>query len=266
MPHSRTFIAVALLVGAIFFSFLNVSGLKIAQEKLLTLISPVFYSCELFKKNIDGLTRNRMNLPQLEEANSKLLSENRLLEAENLVLHSAEEENNELRKALDYREKSAFQLVPATIIARDNSTWWNSFKIDRGSRNGIAPDMAVITENGLVGKTSVVTPGISTIVLITDENCNIASKVQGTSDQGICSGLRIPTGELQLNFLNKLANLQAGQIVYTAGVSGGIFPSGIEIGTVKSFSLRELDGQAILEPTVDFSNLEHVFVIVGAKE
>ncbi len=94
----------------------------------------------------------------------------------------------------------------------------------------------------------------------------MASKVQGTSDQGICSGLRIPTGELQLGFLNKLANLQAGQKVYTAGVSGGIFPSGIEIGTVKSFHLRELDGQAILEPTADLSNLEHVFVIAGAKE
>jgi len=266
MPRSRIFIISALMGLALIVSFLNVSGLKVAQEKLLTCVAPIFYSSAFLKKNITEFTKHLMTLHQLEEANSKLLSENRELKAENLVLHAAADENNQLRNALNYREKSAFKLVPATVIARDNSTWWNSFKIDRGSRDGIAPDMVIITECGLVGKTSVVTPGLSTIVLITDESCLVASKVQGTSDQGICSGTRIPTGGLQLNFLNKLANLQAGQKVYTAGVGGGIFPSGIEIGTVKSFCLRELDGQAILDPTVDFSNLEHVFVIVGAKE
>jgi cell shape-determining protein MreC len=148
--------------------------MKMAQEQLLTLISPVFYSSAFLKKNITEFTKNRSTLHQLEADNSRLLLENRELQAENSVLHAAVDENNQLRKALTYYQESAFQLVPATIIARDNSPWWNSFKIDRGSRDGITPDMAVITENGLVGKTSVVTPGISTIMLITDENCNVS--------------------------------------------------------------------------------------------
>ncbi|MFZ4115367.1 MAG: rod shape-determining protein MreC [Chthoniobacterales bacterium] len=266
MPRSRIFILAALVGTALFFSLLHASGLQLAQEKLFTFLSPIFYVNAILKKNIEELTRRRMTLNQLETSNRALILENKKLQAENQVLHGAEEENHQLRKALDYRDHSSFMLLPATVIAHDNSTWWTSVKIDRGSHNGIASDMPVITENGLVGKTSVVTPLVTTVILITDENCSVASKVQGTSDQGICSGLRIPTGELQLGFLNKLANLQEGQKVYTAGVSGGIFPSGIEIGTVKSFHLRELDGQAILDPTADLGNLEHVFVIVGAKE
>lgn len=266
MPRSRIFILVTCVVAAVFFSSINISGLKFAQEKLLIVVSPVLYASAFLKKNVDRWFQYQMTMNQLEEVNRNLLLENKKLRTENLILHDTEEKNNQLRRALTYQEESLFKVVPATIIARDNFTWWNSIKIDRGSRDGITPNMAVVTEEGLVGKTDVVTPSLSTIILITDENCRVASKVQGTSDQGICSGLRIPTGDLQLSFLSKLANLQTGQKVYTAGVSGGIFPSGIEIGTVKKFQLRELDGQAIIEPTVDFNNLEHVFVVVGGKE
>jgi len=106
---------------------------------------------------------------------------------------------------------------------------------------------------------------LSIVMLVTDEECKVAVKVEGTREQGIESGLRASTGDLQLCFLDKLADLKPGQKVYTAGVSGGIFPSGIEVGTVKSFQVRELDGQAILDPAADLNNIEDVFVIVGAK-
>ena len=48
-------------------------------------------------------------------------------------------------------------------------------------------------------------------------------------------------------------------------MSGGVFPSGIALGTVKSFRARELDGEAILEPAADLGSLEEVFVVTGAK-
>jgi len=72
-------------------------------------------------------------------------------------------------------------------------------------------------------------------------------------------------GEVQLSFLSKSANLQPGQKVYTAGVSGGVFPSGILIGEVKTFKARALDGQAVLAPAVDLAGVEDVFILVGAK-
>ena len=86
-------------------------------------------------------------------------------------------------------------------------------------------------------------------------------------EQGIVAGERVTGGltpMLNLNFLSKQANLQPGQKSFTSGV-GGVFPSGLLIGSVKSFRTRELDGQAQLTPAVDLSHLEDVFVVTGRK-
>ena len=206
-----------------------------------------------------------MTLDQLDVEYHRLQLENKKLQIENDTLKELQKENDQLRETIGYCTRSVFKLLPATVISRDNSVWWNTIQINRGSRDGIAIDRAVITDRGLVGKTISVTPDLSVVLLITDENCKVAAKVEGTHDQGIENGLRASNGELQLAFLNKLADLQPGQKVYTAGVSGGIFPSGIQIGTVKNFQIHELDGEAILEPAADLSNLEDVFVIIGAK-
>jgi rod shape-determining protein MreC len=67
---------------------------------------------------------------------------------------------------------------------------------------------------------------------------------------------------ISLNFLSKQANLQPGQKVYSSGV-GGVFPSGVLIGAVRDYKLRELDGYATLIPAVDLSTIEDVFVVVS---
>ena len=69
---------------------------------------------------------------------------------------------------------------------------------------------------------------------------------------------------MPLNFLSKQADLKPAQKVYTSGV-GGVFPSGLLIGAVKSFRVRELDGQAQLTPAVELSHLEDVFVVTGRR-
>ena len=108
---------------------------------------------------------------------------------------------------------------------------------------------------------------ISIVLLVSDENCRVAATVEGTREQGIVTGERVAGAVaplLDLNFLSKQANLQPGQKVYTSGV-GGVFPSGLLIGTVQRFQVRELDGQAQLTPAVDLSQLEDVFVVTGRK-
>ena len=265
MPRSRFFIFFALVVVALIFSLLSVRSLKKAQEKTLSLFSPLIRSSALVKKKIGGLGQHLMTLDQLDAEYERLSLENKKLQAENDLLRGLEEENEKLRQTLGYRDRSAFKLLPATMVSRDHSIWWNTIKINRGSKNGVAVDMPVITNRGLIGKTTVVTNDLSVVMLITDENCKVAVNVEGTREQGIESGLRASTGDLQLCFLDKLADLKPGQKVYTAGVSGGIFPSGIEVGTVKSFQARPLDGQAILDPAADLNNLEDLFVVVGAK-
>ena len=174
---------------------------------------------------------------------------------------------NRLRNALNYRQRSVFKLIAAEIVARDSSTWWRTVTINRGKRDGIEIDMPVVTAEGLVGKITTVSSNISLVLLASDENCRIAASVEGSREQGIVSGERVTTGLsplLDLNFLTKQADLKPGQKVYTSGV-GGVFPSGLLIGGVKSFRVRELDGQAQLTPAVDLSHLEDVFVVTGRR-
>jgi rod shape-determining protein MreC len=174
---------------------------------------------------------------------------------------------NRLRHALNYRERSVFKLIAAEIVARDSSTWWRTVTINRGKRDGIEIDMPVVTAEGLVGKITTVSNSISVVLLVSDENCRVAASVEGSREQGIVSGERVTTGLsplLDLNFLTKQADLKPGQKVYTSGV-GGVFPSGLLIGVVKTFRVRELDGQAQLTPAVDLSHLEDVFVVTGRR-
>jgi rod shape-determining protein MreC len=203
----------------------------------------------------------------LERENTALQVENRALRATNQSLRDIEHEANRLRHALNYRERSVFKLIAAEIVARDSSTWWRTATINRGKSDGIETDMPVVTDVGLVGKTTTVSDTISIVLLISDENCKIAASVEGTREQGIVSGERVTTGLnplLDLNFLSKQADLKPEQKVYTSGI-GGVFPSGLLVGAVKTFRVRELDGQAQLTPAVDLSHLDDVFVVTGRK-
>ncbi|MCS7009093.1 MAG: rod shape-determining protein MreC, partial [Chthoniobacterales bacterium] len=134
-----------------------------------------------------------------------------------------------------------------------------------GFEDGVEFDMPVITEDGLVGKVVATSKNLATVLLVTDENCKVGAYIEGTRERGIASGRRVslhPNGEIELNFLNKNAQIPIGARVLTAGVEGGVFPPDLIIGTVSSFQNRDLDGQAIILPAANISSLKDVFVIL----
>ena len=237
------------------------------QSVFLGIISPFFKTGSSLQVRITNYRAQLKKLVELEQDNKMLVTRNRELETTNQTLRGLEEENNRLRRAIGYEERSVFQLIPARIIARDAGSWWNTVKIDRGFDDGVDPDMPVLTEDGLVGKTTVVAKNVSTVLLIADENCKVAATVEGTREQGIVMGERTSTPaipEISLNYLTKNADLKPGQKVYTSGV-GGVYPSGVEVGVIKDFKVRELDGRATIIPTVDLTTLQDVFIVVGKK-
>ncbi|MEP6698832.1 MAG: rod shape-determining protein MreC [Verrucomicrobiota bacterium] len=237
------------------------------QAGVYQLLSPLLTGGSGLEKQITSVRTGLKSLEELERDNASLRVENRSFKATNQALRDVEHEVNRLRHALDYRERSVFRLVPAEIITRDASTWWRTVTINRGKNDHVESDMPVVTDEGLVGKTTTVGDNISVVLLISDENCRVASAVEGTREQGIVAGERTTgsvTPLLDLNFLSKQADLKSGMKVFTSGV-GGVFPSGLLVGTVQSFRARELDGQARLAPAVDLSHLEDVFVVTGRK-
>ena len=267
---NRSSIIALLVFGALLGYFLSFGPetTRKLQAGVYQLFSPFLQSGSGLQKQITSVSGKLKSLEDLEKENSGLRVENTQLRATNQALRDVEHEVNRLRHALDYRERSVFKLVAAEVIARDSSTWWKTVTINRGKEDGIEGDMPVVTDLGLVGKTTTVSDNISVVLLISDENCKVAASVEGSREQGIVSGERVAAGitpMLNLNFLSKQADLKPGQKTFTSGV-GGVFPSGIPIGTVKVFKIRELDGQAQLTPAVDMTRLEDVFVVTGRKD
>lgn len=269
MSKFNLILVFVIVVGAVLLSTMGSGIVQGLQSAYLGMVSPFLRTGTAVGEQIGTMGQSLKTLDQLEAENTELKRENSVLKTTNQLLRDIEAENNQLRMALEYRERSVFKLVPARVISRDASTWWSTIKINRGFEDGLESDMPVLTEEGLVGKTTTVGKNESVVVLITDETCKVAGRVEGSVETGIVSGLRISgagtAGELQMEFLSKGANLQPGQKVYSAGVSQGVFPSGILIGEVLTFRARALDGQSILSPVVDLSSVEDVFVIVDAK-
>src|SRR3954463_6863437 len=220
---NRTSIIALAVFGALLGYFLSFGPdtTRKVQAGAYQLLSPFLTKGSGLQKQITSVRTGLRSLEELEKDNSALQVENRELKATNKALRDVEHEVNRLRHALNYRERSIFKLVPAEIVTRDASTWWRTVTVNRGKRDGIEGDMAVVTEEGLVGKTTTVSESISIVLLATDENCRVAANVEGSREQGIVTGERLAgalTPMLNLNFLSKQANLQPGQKVYTSGV------------------------------------------------
>ena len=150
----------------------------------------------------------------------------KVIQADKLV-----RENNELRKALRYTERSKRSLIPARVITRKPSTWYNTIIIDKGSFHGVVVDSPVIVpvgdQAGLVGKVSeVIGEESALILLLTDEMCQVSAQLEGSQIQGILSGARgafrtLPN--LRLRYLPKESDAGTGRKVITSG-DGGLFP------------------------------------------
>jgi rod shape-determining protein MreC len=216
---------------------------------------------------IERTTANVM-APSLDPKALKRDYDNMLVQLERLRIiqqkyNQVIEENSKLRQLIDFKQSIPFKMTSAKVIRRNSSTWWNSLIIDKGSLDGIGTDSPVITSGGLVGKTSTLASHMAEVILLTDELCRVSARIDGTLEQGILSGERAALDikpDLRLRFLSMNAVIHAGADVYSTG-EGGVFPKDLLLGRVKRFENKEITGEAIIEPAVDFSTIEHVFVI-----
>ena len=184
----------------------------------------------------------------------------RQVEAHSLEL---EAENARLRRALDFQKRIDFKATAARVVRRQPTTWWQTVDIDRGSESGVAIHQPVVADGGLVGKIDRVGDKLSSVILLTDESCKVSVQIEGSPEVGILSGQR---GQyeaeplLRLRFLSTKARISPGTRVFTTGL-GGLFPSNLLVGTVESVIPGPLDTEALVRPSVDFTDLSTVFLL-----
>jgi rod shape-determining protein MreC len=248
---------------AVLIFTLDVPATRRLQQRTLAVFSPFIHGSASLAEGARAITADAPDPAVLAEENERLRQQVRLLDIIRRDHDRLIDENNELRRVLEFKNASPFKLTAARVVKRSTSTWWSTLIIDKGSLDGIAPDSPVITNDGLVGKTGKLTPRMAEVILLTDEMCRVSAKVEGSFEQGILYGERagldiIPN--LHLRYLNRDAPIQPGASVLSSG-EGGVFPANLMLGRVVRFENRDISGEAIVKPAVDFSRLEHVFVI-----
>jgi len=194
-------------------------------------------------------------------------------------LKALERHNEELRRLLDFKKSRKHQLVMCEMVVRgDTSGWWQTVRLNRGSAERIGPDMAVITEEGLVGKTIEVSRHTCDVLLITDPTCGVASKVLRTGAFGIVRGTGVaPVGDPKLemlcavqhcrmDFISKYQKVLEGDEVVTSGL-GGVFPEGLLVGRVARAEVdrSRLYQRADIVPTARIEALKYAFVVVDSR-
>ncbi|MBX7211703.1 MAG: rod shape-determining protein MreC [Verrucomicrobiaceae bacterium] len=258
----------AFLAIAVAMLMLNKTRSRELQDKVMTVFSPFIHASASVDKEVQHNSSAFTGDPvQVQRDNEKLQIEVQRLRIVTKRYDELMEENSKLRQQLDYKQGSPFNLTAARVVKRSAGTWWNTLIIDKGSLDGLGTDSPVITDVGLVGKTGKLSPHMAEVILLTDELCRVSAYIEGTREKGILAGERGGTDlrpDLRLRFLSRNAAVNVGANVYSSG-DGGVFPPGLHLGKVKRFENREISGEAVVEPVVDFESLDHVFVIEMQK-
>ena len=191
-------------------------------------------------------------------------------------LQQIRRENDALRKQLGFAILSPRPLLLAEVTARGElGGWWQTLRLNKGHRDGVLPDMAVITSDGIVGRTMDVSGRSSEVLLITDPNSRLSAKISRNAAFGIMHGAGVRSSakdqlELlalarpaEMHYLPTTHEIEPGDEVYTSGL-GHVFPEGLPIGEVVRVSLHEsgLYQQAEVRPYADLRSLRHVFVVL----
>lgn len=252
----------------IFFVAKGRFSVPISSPAVTSALAPFQRAISWAGYQINGMTSAVWELVSAYYQNELLKNEVIQLRQQNLQAGEYAAENIRLRDLLNYKQSATqFDLMAAQVIGRESDTWTSMIVVNRGSNDGVAKNMPVVTEKGLVGLVVEVTGSASKVELILDPRCSVGTLIQRSRVAGIVQG---STEEvLRPNMINipKNSDVIDGDTVITSGF-GGIYPKGIMVGTVASLKsdgggLLEV---AVVEPAVDFQKLEDVMIITSSRE
>ena len=164
-----------------------------------------------------------------------------------------------LEQLLDMRDHSDLRLTAAEIIGASSTPDFRTLTIDRGTRDGLRPDMAIIAPAGVVGRVVVPSARAAKVQLLVDRNAAAGALIERSRAQGVVVG----TGEdrLRMDYVSEASDIVVGDAVVTSGIDG-IYPKGFVIGFVETVEKNGPSyGRILVKPAVNFSALEQVLIV-----
>jgi len=268
MKPINLFALLLFLTGLVWVLTLSENTVRQVQKAYYGSISPFLRGGSAVGSRAESFLEEVENSKDLENQLAAMEIEYIKLRSIEGRLRELEQENNELRRALEFKEMQSLNVIAARVIKRQPATWWQTAIIDRGQTSGVGPGVPIIAPGGLAGKVDISSQHTCSVILLTDERCQVSVQVAGTPEVGILHGMRGHYGEepkLILQHLSREAAILPGMKVITTG-KGGLFPANLVVGTVKDYTPGPVEGVAFVQPAVNFHDLGVVFVIAHKGE
>jgi rod shape-determining protein MreC len=215
-------------------------------------------------REIGEIFRYVRGIGDLAAENRALTEELVYLRGEMRLARELERDNMMLRDLLGFVRRTPEQLVSCEVIGRDGTGWWQTVRLDKGASAGVAEGRAVITADGLIGRTVAVSERTADVLLVSDPSCKVSVRASRSGAFGVMEGLGGKFGEqpaCRMDFVANGADLEVGEDVATSGL-GGVFPRGLLVGRVSRVERDEagLYQLAWIDSAADLGSLEYAFV------
>ena len=244
--------------------------MRIFQNKFFlvgTVTMPVRWVATVVGDAFEGWGKYFGTMKALNEENQALIDENEALKEQLQNAELLEKENERLRDYLDMKNKyPSFAMEEGMVISHSSGNYITNFTLNRGTLHGIAPNMPVITKDGIVGY--VVEVGLNWCMVSTliETATSVGAYIPRSEVVGIVSGdysMR-HEGTCKIGYIDAEADIEVGDTVYSSG-TGSVYPADLKIGTITAIEANEYDRTlvATITPAVDFSSLKWVMIITG---
>lgn len=210
---------------------------------------------------------NYFALQQIRRENERLQQENAQLRVGLQQERAAAQQSRSLQALLDLQGAVGFKTTAATVIGSGPDAFFRTITIDKGTQDGLLPDMAVIAPSGVVGRIIMPSARASKVQLIIDRDAGAGVMVERSRVNGVVSGsgatdeLAFQAGLIDLDYIPPTADVTVGDRVVTSGIDG-IYPKGFVVGEIQSVEREAGESRIKVRPAVDFGSLEAVLVVL----
>lgn len=209
--------------------------------------------------NLYGKIDNFKAYLSLKDANKALADENALLRNKLESLTKVEKIKKDTIFDTVYRQQYTY--LSAKVINNSVGKQYNYITLNKGSRDGVIQDMAVISTFGVVGVVEAVSSNYSIVLGVLNRNFKVSAKIKKNNFFGTLSWNGLNSEICQLNDIPHHVKIAKGDTVVTTGFSS-IFPEGIKIGTIDDFDLKDGNFYTIkVKLSNNFRNLNYVSLI-----
>lgn len=242
----------------------DLGALDKAREVSSSVVAPIQRGLTAVFRPVGNFFSSIGDLSSLRSENAELKDHVQDLESQMGRARQIEEENQELTELLELKPAwSALPKVTAQWIGTVPSNYKWAIFIDKGSADGIKPDMPVVNHDGLIGKVIRADPHQSVVLLLIDPQAGAGARVQGVRELGVINGNGADR-PLSMDLVNKKARVSVGDEVVTSGQEGSIFPPAIPIGRIARVTgdAAGFDHIVEVDPYVEFTQLAYVQVLL----